>query len=64
MAPFTPKAVVTFEDIPISKTAKRLIVVKNPQPNEIKVFNEYTAHSKFQITYNILPVLGSSYEIT
>lgn len=34
---FTPKATVTFEDVPVTKTAKRFIVIQNPVNAEIEV---------------------------
>ena len=34
---FTPKAIVTFEDVPVTKTAKRYIVIQNPTEEEIEV---------------------------
>lgn len=38
MAPFTPKAVVTFDGVPCTKTARRILRVQNPSENEIEVF--------------------------
>lgn len=37
LAPFSPKATVAFEDIPVSKTARRFLLLKNPSECDIKV---------------------------
>ncbi|XP_055848549.1 protein abnormal spindle [Episyrphus balteatus] len=37
MAPFSSKAIVTFEDVPVSKTAKRILKIFNPSSDEIEV---------------------------
>lgn len=37
LAPFTPKAVVMFDSVPCSKTAKRILRVQNPSDDEIEV---------------------------
>lgn len=34
---FTAKAIVTFEDVPVTKSAKRFIVIQNPVNEEITV---------------------------
>ncbi|EDV93118.1 protein abnormal spindle [Drosophila grimshawi] len=37
MAPFSAKAIVQFEDVPITKTAKRIVRVLNPSDDDIEV---------------------------
>lgn len=37
LAPFSAKSIVTFEDIPILKTAKRYLTINNPSDTDIKV---------------------------
>ncbi|XP_030559748.1 protein abnormal spindle [Drosophila novamexicana] len=37
MAPFSAKAIVQFEDVPITKTAKRFVRIINPSDDDIKV---------------------------
>lgn len=37
LAPFSPKATVAFEDIPVTKTARRFLLLKNPSECDIKV---------------------------
>ncbi|XP_039447845.1 protein abnormal spindle-like [Culex pipiens pallens] len=37
LGPFTPKATVIFEGVPVGKTARRQLVVRNPYDGEIKV---------------------------
>lgn len=37
MGPFTPKATVSFVDIPVGKTARRFVTVHNKFEDEIKV---------------------------
>ncbi|XP_055616188.1 protein abnormal spindle [Toxorhynchites rutilus septentrionalis] len=37
LGPFTPKATVIFEGVPVGKTARRQLIVKNPYDGEIKV---------------------------
>lgn len=37
MAPFSSKAIVTFEDVPVTKTAKRILKIFNPSNDEIEV---------------------------
>lgn len=37
MAPFSAKAIVQFEDVPVTKTAKRLVRVINPSDEDIEV---------------------------
>lgn len=37
LRPFTGKSIVTFEDVPVAKTARRLIIVKNFEDETIKV---------------------------
>lgn len=37
LAPFSPRATVAFEDIPVTKTARRFLILKNPSECEIKV---------------------------
>ncbi len=37
LGPFTPKAIVTFEDIPISKTARRFLSIRNPADVDFEV---------------------------
>ncbi|CAO1438479.1 unnamed protein product [Diamesa tonsa] len=37
LGPFTPKTIVQFDEIPVSKTARRLIIVENPYKENLKV---------------------------
>lgn len=37
MAPFSAKAIVQFEDVPVTKTAKRILRVINPSDDDIEV---------------------------
>lgn len=37
LAPFSAKSVVTFEDIPVAKTARRFINITNPCDEELEV---------------------------
>ncbi|CAO1402944.1 unnamed protein product [Diamesa serratosioi] len=37
LGPFTPKTIVQFDEIPISKTARRLVIVENPYKENLKV---------------------------
>ncbi|XP_060650031.1 LOW QUALITY PROTEIN: protein abnormal spindle [Drosophila nasuta] len=37
MAPFSAKAIVQFEDVPIGKTAKRIVRIMNPSEEDIEV---------------------------
>ena len=37
MRPFSGKAIVTFENVPVTKTARRLIIVSNPLDEVLKV---------------------------
>lgn len=37
LGPFTPKTIVQFDEIPVSKTARRLIIVENPYKEDLKV---------------------------
>ncbi|XP_055525020.1 protein abnormal spindle [Wyeomyia smithii] len=37
LGPFTPKATVVFEGIPVGKTARRQMLIKNPYNEQIKV---------------------------
>ncbi|KAH8397669.1 hypothetical protein KR215_004538, partial [Drosophila sulfurigaster] len=37
MAPFSAKAIVQFEDVPIGKTAKRIVRIMNPSDEDIEV---------------------------
>ncbi|KAH8382432.1 hypothetical protein KR009_003505, partial [Drosophila setifemur] len=37
MAPFSAKAIVQFEDVPVTKTARRLVRVINPSDDDIEV---------------------------
>ncbi|KAH8307681.1 hypothetical protein KR044_008972, partial [Drosophila immigrans] len=37
MAPFSAKGIVQFEDVPISKTAKRIVRIMNPSDEDIEV---------------------------
>lgn len=37
MAPFSGKSIVVFEDVPVSKTAKRVLVVTNPTDEQLEV---------------------------
>lgn len=34
MAPFSSKSVITFEDIPVTKTARRFLIIENPLEDE------------------------------
>lgn len=38
MAPFSRKSVVQFEDVPVEKTAKRILRISNPTSRDLKVF--------------------------
>lgn len=37
MAPFSSKAVITFEDIPVTKTARRFLIIENPTDAQLQV---------------------------
>lgn len=37
MAPFSSKSVITFEDIPVSKTARRFLIIENPTDEPLQV---------------------------
>lgn len=37
MAPFSGKSIVLFEDVPVTKTAKRLLRIINPSEDDIEV---------------------------
>lgn len=37
MAPFSSKAVITFEDIPLTKTARRFLIIENPTEEPLHV---------------------------
>lgn len=37
MAPFSAKAIVQFEDVPVTKTARRIVRVINPSDDDIEV---------------------------
>lgn len=37
MAPFSSKAVITFEEIPVSKTARRFLIIENPTDEPLHV---------------------------
>ncbi|KAL7019821.1 hypothetical protein ACKWTF_011267 [Chironomus riparius] len=37
LRPFTAKSIVTFEDVPVTKTARRIITIINPFPEVLKV---------------------------
>lgn len=39
MAPFSSKSVITFEDIPVTKTARRFLIIENPteQPLDVTI---------------------------
>lgn len=37
MAPFSSKAIVQFEDVPIAKTARRILRIINPSEDDIAV---------------------------
>lgn len=44
MAPFSAKAIVQFEDVPVTKTARRQVRVINPSEDDIEVSRSpYTA---------------------
>lgn len=43
MAPFSAKAIVQFEDVPITKTARRQVRVLNPSDDDIEVSGLHTA---------------------
>lgn len=37
MAPFSSKSVITFEDIPVTKTARRFLIIENPTEEPLQV---------------------------
>lgn len=39
MGPFTPKVVVAYVDIPVSKIARRFLTIHNRYDDETQVFN-------------------------
>ena len=45
MAPFTPKAVVLFDSVPITKTAKRFLHISNPTDDAIDVRTCYSKNN-------------------
>lgn len=41
MAPFSCKSVVTFEEVPVTKTARRYLCIKNPSDGDLKVIKPF-----------------------
>lgn len=54
LAPFSAKSVVTFDDIPVSKTARRFLNITNPTDEELTV----CAYSLFYDFYLKLKILS------
>jgi len=49
MAPFSAKAIVQFEDVPVTKTAKRQVRVLNPSDEDIEVSG---LHPAWQLVFD------------
>lgn len=47
LAPFSAKSVVTFDDIPVTKTARRFLNITNPSDEdlEVRILTDYIALS-------------------
>lgn len=45
MAPFSGKSIVLFEDVPVTKTAKRLLRIINPSEDDIEVTGNILKHT-------------------
>uniref|UniRef100_A0A6B2EBG0 Putative microtubule binding protein n=1 Tax=Phlebotomus kandelakii TaxID=1109342 RepID=A0A6B2EBG0_9DIPT len=50
MAPFSAKSIVTFEEIPVNKIARRVLLVENPTSSEIKVLVTKTCKPEYNIS--------------
>ncbi|KAH8271407.1 hypothetical protein KR018_009100, partial [Drosophila ironensis] len=50
MAPFSAKAIVQFEDVPVSKTAKRLVRIINPSNEDIEVKVSKGVHAEHNLS--------------
>uniref|UniRef100_A0A0A1XKX4 Protein abnormal spindle n=1 Tax=Zeugodacus cucurbitae TaxID=28588 RepID=A0A0A1XKX4_ZEUCU len=52
MAPFSAKSIVQFEDVPIGKTARRILRVVNPSTEDIEVRVIRAIDAEYNITIN------------
>lgn len=50
LKPFSAKAIVTFDGVPVSKEARRLVIVSNPFDEEIKVSLLKVPKPEFNLT--------------
>ncbi|XP_053698807.1 protein abnormal spindle [Sabethes cyaneus] len=50
LGPFTPKATVIFEGVPVGKTARRQMLIKNPHNEQIKVLVTKIPKAEFNIS--------------
>ena len=59
MAPFSGKSTVVFEDVPVTKTAKRLLRIINPSEDAIEVRqnNPKVLQTKILQRYHQIPTL-------
>lgn len=49
LGPFTPKATVIFDGVPVGKSARRELIVKNPYDEEIKVLVTKIPRTEFNL---------------
>ena len=57
MAPFSGKSIVVFEDVPVTKTAKRLLRIINPSEDDIEVRrNETKVLQRYYHTIQQTPI--------
>lgn len=59
LEPFTAKSIVTFDEIPLTKTARRFLIVKNSTDNELTIklskLVDPVYMLQFQWTENVIP---------
>lgn len=53
LGPFTPKAIVQFDEVPVTKTARRVIIVENPYTENIKVTENTKLLHFIKIIYSL-----------
>lgn len=51
LAPFSSKSVVTFDDIPVTKTARRFLNITNPSDEDLEVTLKSSIDSSFGVSF-------------
>ncbi|XP_037027156.1 protein abnormal spindle [Bradysia coprophila] len=51
LAPFSAKSVVTFEDIPVTKTARRFLNITNPCDDDLEITLKSSIDTSFGVTF-------------